>query len=1238
MFLWHLLHKYKFPTFLGAILSIILFLSFRLWFFSTSILTNGDWPFFFNETAVTLRINYFSIWFSDSSFGRVLIDVSQAPTYFLYGIFSKYFIFNYAINERVIHFLPAIVINIIGSYFLLNKLFKNKIATLIGVTIYLLNTYFLDLYTGDVTLAAAFAFFPLVFFFFINYLEYSSPARAIIFLLSTSVMAAYETRAFYVAALGMGLYFLIYIYINFRSAYSIFSNLKKIILLGSIFILINLYWLIGLLKVGSLTSNSILDRGLFGNQYFNIFYSLTLHHPWWSGTTLRAFYDQPIPLYFWLIPFFAALGLILNRSITTICFGVIALVGILLSKQVGPPFEGIYFWLYSHMPGFNAFREASKFYALIAIGYSVLISAFVDWMWQNWNQDKIKIFSKYALTAIIFSLFIWNTKPFISGEIGTLFISRQIPQDYLIWKNNSLSQPGYFRTEWIPKDSRWGIYTQLHSKVVAIDSAQTTWADLFSYIDNFALLPAQNQISDELTQPFSSSLFNISSIKYVVVPIQDIANDDDFFIDYGGREDPNIRQWYLNQLDALPWLKKINIGTKNLAVYENTTYKQPIFAFSSLYHLDSVNDLGNKYNFIASKLKGDFYFTTTPYPNFKIPEINISDTFENLLPQNINADNGTIIASTTADVSYSSSFYANEAAAPLYAQYIGNTLSFYKQAGSIFFASSTVNGRKFKVASASVPSTSQNYLAIGNGLFKLQNNSTFNIGSGNETTATILSAGPNSVPNGSFETGLWPAEATGCGSGAIGKASMSLDNMYITSGKQSLLLRTTSTACSSEAIVVRPGEYVLSLDYQSPNASKTNFHVTFNDAAQTFEDISLPIPNTSWQHYNKKLIVPSGATSMTLSLYAFSPDNQTAVVDRYDNISLQKLNIIKTVNVTTPVSYSPYLVSLPNGTSTLAYKNSNFNLTNLIANGSFEEGLWNTQVGDCNNYDKKGSVGMLLDTQTASDGTQSLELSATRHSACTSNIIAVRGGATYLVSFDYQSPNAHAASYYIGFNDVSQVSFGADIPVTDTAWHSFSRTIITPLDASSLNIVLYAKEGDGITKMVNRYDNVRLIEVPNFQGAYYLVNTPKMTLVQPAAVSFDLLSATKKVVHIKGATTPFYLAFSESYHPQWKLELNNEKLQGLLASWWPFAKPDTVADEYHYNLDTFLNGWYVDTTQLCGVEHLEGCTKNADGSYDIEMVIEFWPQRWFYVGLIVSSVTLLGCLGALVYSYRKKHA
>jgi hypothetical protein len=76
-----------------------------------------------------------------------------------------------------------------------------------------------------------------------------------------------------------------------------------------------------------------------------------------------------------------------------------------------------------------------------------------------------------------------------------------------------------------------------------------------------------------------------------------------------------------------------------------------------------------------------------------------------------------------------------------------------------------------------------------------------------------------------------------------------------------------------------------------------------------------------------------------------------------------------------------------------------------------------------------------------------------------------------------------------------------------------------------------------------------------------------------------------------------------------------------------------VGEQFHYKLNDFLNGWYVDPQALCQSD-TAACTRNADGSVDLEMTLEFFPQRWFYLGLIISSTTLLACLAYLLYIWK----
>ena len=408
------------------------------------------------------------------------------------------------------------------------------------------------------------------------------------------------------------------------------------------------------------------------------------------------------------------------------------------------------------------------------------------------------------------------------------------------------------------------------------------------------------------------------------------------------------------------------------------------------------------------------------------------------------------------------------------------------------------------------------------------------------------------------------------------------------------------------------------------------------------------------------------------------------------------------------------------GLNKFVFRDSKYTYKNVISNGSFEEGLWQTSVSDCYDYDNNPVLEMKLDTFEHSEGGQSLQLEAKRHIACTSQTFALERG-TYLFNIDYQSPNAQAAYFYLKLNDAQGTVIQEKLLITDSGWHSHTELIDIPPGTSSATIYLYAHSADKLTNVINRYDNISLVRVPELRNTFYIINDPQLNLKDPASVTFDLVNPTKKLVHVRGATTPFYLAFSESFHPQWQLQLDNAKVHGFLSGWWPFARPDRVSDSFHFALDDFLNAWYVDPVELCGVagsgaqvapaysdaiatqgssgggasssfdfglstssltsyaplpssgfESVSstlpvvlspilltipghstttiststpstrvtlvpnaalrpGCTRNADGSYDIELVIEFWPQRWFYLGLLISATTLATCLSYLTF-------
>ena len=62
--------------------------------------------------------------------------------------------------------------------------------------------------------------------------------------------------------------------------------------------------------------------------------------------------------------------------------------------------------------------------------------------------------------------------------------------------------------------------------------------------------------------------------------------------------------------------------------------------------------------------------------------------------------------------------------------------------------------------------------------------------------------------------------------------------------------------------------------------------------------------------------------------------------------------------------------------------------------------------------------------------------------------------------------------------------------------------------------------------------------------------------------------------------------------------------------------------QQHHMVDGFANGWILNPTNLCSQTITPNCIKNKDGSYDFELIVEFWPQRLAYISYIISATTI----------------
>lgn len=1261
------LFNYKF-----LIISLLVSLIVNYRWLSFDIFTYSDYGFSFSETLK--GVLGFGVW---NSFSLGYVNEIAWRLLGLENIvfsFFGYLGFDSNIGDKFLLFWPWIFFSVIASYYLVKRITNSDVASMVGSFVFCFNSYFLSINRSGhflISFSSVFAVFSIIFFIeFFQRRRIRDLFLTSIFLFLSSII---DLRFAYVAVWVLFFYVLYYIFFvcngnNFRVR--IFKNLFFSAIPIIILLFLNIFWILPYLNTGSLQGNT-LNRSLFGNDFFNILASITLFHPFWSGGKIDWFVVQSIPFYFWLIPIFAFCGFIFNRKNKTIVFfAIISLLGVFLSKQVGYPFQGVYSWLFENLPGFNAFREASKFYFLIIIGYSVLIGSFISYLYQMKSKCFLFHIFRFFLLFLISFVFIWNAKPIITGEIGATYISRTIPNDYIIFKEFINGQSNvtcnYFRTLWVPGKSNWSFYSFNYPRIILSYVMGADWQGYASLFNDYNNLSVNSKLMKIFEFNIGKAVLNVSSIKYIIVPINDFKNDSDPFRYYGRNREENIREWYVLELDKVGWLKKIDIGTKDLVVYENEDYKSYIRGVTSVYGFKDMNRLEQRYSFLTSCFGKEFDFVVDDKNKNGKNVTYLYDVFSILDTKTIKTgqssvfDNASIYNQNNYQIFYSREkskrvFYKRDLREiVLYLKPEGDLsinesgLDILKDQEEILIRQKVGAGSKYflKITERKeVQKSDGKNLKKANALpedpfirriISLDGLKDESIGSLKEgAVLELFSIGENAMDNPSFEEGTWTEKVGDCHNYDKNPAiSMSLDQSERTLGRYSLRLSAIKhIACTNQKFEITPGKYIIGFDYQSPNAKRAGSYLKLNDVNQTIIKNNLVIGDTDWHSYYEELDVPDGTTSAQMHIYAYESDKKINNIVRYDNFIFSKLNLEKRITIEEPKEeYKKIELSLSEGENVFEYKEEGHSYDNQFPNGSFEEGSWQEKVGDCHNYDDNRILAMSLNKEKKTDGEQSLQLEAARHIACVSRGIPIEGGRSYILKFDYQSDDSKTAGYYVAFDNPEKTKFSEKIKIEGTDWKTFEKNIKVPEGSKKMTIFIYAYPTDNVTNNIVRYDNFQLIQLPDLEDRFYLVSEPKEKLVEPKETNFDLINPTKKLVHIKGATTPFFLAMSESYHPQWELQMNNEKIQGLLDSWWPFAKREKVGEEYHYKLANFLNAWYVDVPELCKDDN-KACTKNEDGSYDMELVVEFWPQRWFYLGLLISGTTLVGCIGYLGYDF-----
>lgn len=420
---------------IAILLIILLGLIPLIWFKSGYIIAKGDiFPHWFNSLN-TLQYDIFT-WDSING-GRI----SNWPMYIIFeGIW--YLLLSFGIPPSVIQILFEILYFLgagLAIYFLSSTIYRNQIiAPLISSVFYMFN-FFMLLKTPNFGISWVLVFLPIVLAFYVRIVgnlknNENASANIIGFAIITTILGSFASINPPLLVLILIAFLFIFLYYFLSESRLRIKLAKNLMLLSTLTLLINGWWIIlftqylSSIKTGALDIGTVIDVTKWSWTHvraslLNLFW-LNGHWSWipkyfpyadvYSNAVLRLLVFIPM-----LIAFSGFLFRSKYRKINTY-FGLVVLLLMFLAKGLHPPLEEVNLFLYNHIPGFYLFREPfGKFYMILIIFLALLIGSAANSIAETIESSEIrnkKFFSSVSL-AFIISCFIASSFPFITGEV-----------------------------------------------------------------------------------------------------------------------------------------------------------------------------------------------------------------------------------------------------------------------------------------------------------------------------------------------------------------------------------------------------------------------------------------------------------------------------------------------------------------------------------------------------------------------------------------------------------------------------------------------------------------------------------------------------------------------------------------------------------------------------------------------------------------------------------------------------
>ena len=300
--------------------------------------------------------------------------------------------------------------------------------------LYVINPFIYSRFiAGQWGLLGAYAIIPFALTSFLHLLEQPNHRNAIKTALLATVVGFFQVHGLGLLILLFGIIYVCRCITNFRSTR---GSLAAITLTATVFLAINLFWIIRYFPSPELALDSmdLGDLTFFGPP--NPQDVISLRGFWLT----HAFIDVADLVPLWWISFIPVLFLALDgaqrmltgKELRWVGLGLCAvgITSVMLAGGPTVPFVNpVFSWIWDHVPAYRAFRDSHKFLSLLALCYAYLGAYSLQEMTKALERSSARVrrFLLLGITLVFFGIITYGLPIF--GTLGQLKVT-EFPEDW----------------------------------------------------------------------------------------------------------------------------------------------------------------------------------------------------------------------------------------------------------------------------------------------------------------------------------------------------------------------------------------------------------------------------------------------------------------------------------------------------------------------------------------------------------------------------------------------------------------------------------------------------------------------------------------------------------------------------------------------------------------------------------------------------------------------------------------